>query len=111
MESRILEAHCAGGAKTTSSGSTRSLSPFSSAACATSRRPGRTREEAELVSVADVCEQALINLIKNASEALLDRSGRVRLATSCDRPTGDVVISVADDGPGIDPVVELRVPA
>ncbi|MFP4374938.1 MAG: ATP-binding protein [Spirochaetaceae bacterium] len=107
-------------------------------------RSGRAREEAELVSVADVCEralrfsrimaaqftdhlsyqpgagiprirafgglleQAIINLIKNAGEALLDRSGRVRLATSYDSPTEDVVISVADDGPGIDPAVRRR---
>ena len=101
-------------------------------------------EEAELVSVTDVCEralrfsrimaaqftdhlsyepgigvpqiravggqleQALINLIKNAGEALLDRSGRVRLATAYDELTNDVVISVADDGSGFDSAVRRR---
>ncbi len=48
-------------------------------------------------------EQAVINLIKNGCEALLDGTGRVRLATSYDDNSQEVVISVADDGAGLDP--------
>ncbi|MFP4302829.1 MAG: BREX system ATP-binding domain-containing protein [Spirochaetaceae bacterium] len=48
-------------------------------------------------------EQAVINLIKNGCEALLDGTGRVRLATSYDASAEEVVISVADDGAGLDP--------
>jgi signal transduction histidine kinase len=48
-------------------------------------------------------EQAVINLIKNGCEALLDGTGRVRLATSYDEDSQEVVISVADDGAGLDP--------
>lgn len=48
-------------------------------------------------------EQAVVNLIKNSCEALFDSSGRVRLSASYDRPAGEVVIAVSDDGGGLDP--------
>jgi two-component system nitrogen regulation sensor histidine kinase NtrY len=47
-------------------------------------------------------QQVLINLIKNAAEALAGRAdGRIALAGSRDR-RGKVLIRVADNGPGID---------
>ena len=62
----------------------------------------------QIRAVGRLLEQALINLIKNAGEALLDRSGRVRLATAYDQLAKDVVIEVADDGSGFDPAVRRR---
>lgn len=46
---------------------------------------------------------ALENMVKNSLDALAGRGGRIRLAVS--RASGGVRFLVADDGPGIDPVV------
>jgi two-component system, NtrC family, sensor histidine kinase HydH len=52
----------------------------------------------ELHTDAALLQQALLNLLRNAAEAL-DGSGEVRLQAETDG--GDVRITVADDGPGL----------
>jgi signal transduction histidine kinase len=56
---------------------------------------------AELVGQVDddLLRQVLINLIKNAAEASLDRSARIEVRLMVDQD--DIVIEVQDDGPGI----------
>jgi signal transduction histidine kinase len=49
----------------------------------------------------DLLRQVLINLIKNAAEASLDRSARIDVRLAVDQD--DLVIEVHDDGPGIPP--------
>ncbi|TVQ22303.1 MAG: hypothetical protein EA383_15690, partial [Spirochaetaceae bacterium] len=46
-------------------------------------------------------EQALINLIKNACEALPDRMRRIEVRTRYDRDTDEVVFAVCDQGSGM----------
>jgi signal transduction histidine kinase len=62
----------------------------------------RVEPETLEVSVdADLLDQALINLVRNAMEALRDTSaGRISL-TAFQDSGGHVVIAVADNGPGI----------
>lgn len=62
-----------------------------------------------VLGVPGLLEQAIINLIKNGCEALLDSSGRVRLATRFDEASREVVISVSDDGAGVDPRKAARI--
>jgi two-component system, NtrC family, nitrogen regulation sensor histidine kinase NtrY len=58
-------------------------------------------ETLEIGADADLLDQALINLVRNAVEALRDApSGRIALSARRDSD-GHVVISVADNGPGI----------
>jgi two-component system, NtrC family, nitrogen regulation sensor histidine kinase NtrY len=58
-------------------------------------------ETLEIAADADLLDQALINLVRNAIEALRDvSSGHIRL-TARRHPGGRVVIAVADNGPGI----------
>lgn len=60
-------------------------------------------ETLELASDAELRDQALINLVRNAIEALRDRpSGLIALAARRGSD-GRVVISVGDNGPGIPP--------
>jgi signal transduction histidine kinase len=61
------------------------------------------------VVVADpsALKQVFLNLLKNAAEALEETGGTVRIAAG--REGGGVIVSVADDGPGIDPAVRERV--
>jgi nitrogen fixation/metabolism regulation signal transduction histidine kinase len=60
----------------------------------------------ELAADAELLDQALINLLRNAMEALAGRTeGRVTLAAFRDAENR-VVISISDNGPGIAP--ELR---
>ncbi len=60
-------------------------------------------ETLEIAADPDLLDQALINLVRNAVEALRDTpAGRIALAARRD-PDGHVVISVADNGPGIPP--------
>ena len=49
----------------------------------------------------EVLRQALLNLVKNAIQALPSGDGRVVVA--CRRDNGKVSVSVKDSGPGIDP--------
>lgn len=45
--------------------------------------------------------QVLINIIKNAIQAVVDRKGKIRLTTRFDNDTGQVVFECRDNGPGI----------
>jgi C4-dicarboxylate-specific signal transduction histidine kinase len=59
-----------------------------------------------------VLNQVFLNLLKNATEALEDRrGGTVRVSVHCesDREGDEVVVRVADDGPGVDPGVASQV--
>jgi two-component system nitrogen regulation sensor histidine kinase NtrY len=58
-------------------------------------------ETLELAADADLLDQALINLVRNAMEALSDvPAGRISLLGR-QHPDGRIVIAVADNGPGI----------
>ncbi len=58
-------------------------------------------ETLEIAADPDLLDQALINLVRNAVEALRDTpEGRIALAARRDSD-GHVVLSVADNGPGI----------
>jgi len=58
-------------------------------------------EPLEVAADVDLLDQALINLVRNAIEALRDTStGRITLFARRD-PDGRIAISVADNGPGI----------
>jgi polar amino acid transport system substrate-binding protein len=47
-------------------------------------------------------EQVVVNLITNALESLPSRQAGIVLSTSIDAETGDVVLSVHDEGRGMD---------
>ncbi len=51
--------------------------------------------------------QALLNLLRNAREAMPAPGGTVRVSVEVEG--GDVVLRVADDGPGIAPEVQARI--
>jgi signal transduction histidine kinase len=51
--------------------------------------------------------QALLNLLRNAREAMLAPGGHVRV--SVDVESAQVIVRVADDGPGIAPEVQARI--
>ena len=55
----------------------------------------------QIAAYPGLLEQALINLIKNACEALADRTGRVQLRTALDPNTGEIVFAVCDEGSGM----------
>ena len=60
-------------------------------------------ETLELAMDAELLDQALINLVRNALEALRDTpSGQIAL-TAHREPDGRIAISVSDNGPGIPP--------
>ena len=60
-------------------------------------------ETLEIAADIELLDQALINLVRNAIEALRDTpDGRISLSAHRD-PDGRVVIAVADNGPGIAP--------
>jgi signal transduction histidine kinase len=58
-------------------------------------------ETLEIPADMDLLDQALINLVRNAIEALRDvPAGRITLSARR-HPDGRVIIAVADNGPGI----------
>jgi len=60
-------------------------------------------ETLEIAADAELLDQALINLVRNAIEALRDApAGHITLSAAHDRD-GRVAIAVADNGPGIAP--------
>jgi two-component system nitrogen regulation sensor histidine kinase NtrY len=60
-------------------------------------------ESLEIAADADLLDQALINLVRNAVDALRDTpAGRIGLSARRDLD-GHVVISVSDNGPGVPP--------
>jgi two-component system, NtrC family, nitrogen regulation sensor histidine kinase NtrY len=62
-----------------------------------------TPETLEIAADIELLDQALINLVRNAIEALRDTAdGRIVLCAQRD-PDGRVAIAVADNGPGIAP--------
>ena len=62
-----------------------------------------TPETLEVAADIELLDQALINLVRNAIEALRDTAdGRIVLSAQRD-PDGRVAIAVADNGPGIAP--------
>jgi nitrogen fixation/metabolism regulation signal transduction histidine kinase len=62
-----------------------------------------TPETLEIAADIELLDQALINLVRNAIEALRDTAeGRIVLSAQRD-PDGRVAIAVADNGPGIAP--------
>ncbi|MBJ6725655.1 ATP-binding protein [Geomesophilobacter sediminis] len=54
-------------------------------------------------------EQVVMNLIANAAQALSGPQGQIRVTTSCDPGSGQVLIQVADTGCGISPEVAQRI--
>jgi nitrogen fixation/metabolism regulation signal transduction histidine kinase len=64
--------------------------------------------ELSLVGDADQLEQLLINVLKNAVDAALERGGGVRVSWHVARR--NVVITVEDDGPGLPRTENLFVP-
>jgi nitrogen fixation/metabolism regulation signal transduction histidine kinase len=57
----------------------------------------------EVVADAELLDQALINLVRNAIEALREgAAGRIVLSGNLE-PSGHVVVAVSDNGPGIPP--------
>lgn len=57
---------------------------------------------------ADQCEQALINLLRNAADAVQGTRGAVRVRWAPDQ--GQVAVIVDDEGPGLAPTANLFVP-
>jgi signal transduction histidine kinase len=54
-------------------------------------------------------KQLFLNLLKNAAEALEESGGTVRVRAGRSPSGREVVVSVADDGPGIDPALAGRI--
>ena len=61
----------------------------------------RPREPLLLSTDARKLEQALVNVIQNALEAMQERGGTLGLAVRADAATGGGLVEVADTGPGI----------
>jgi len=53
---------------------------------------------------APLLEQALLNLIVNAEQALAGRAGGA-IAVAVEQQEGTIVVTVSDNGPGVDPAV------
>ena len=75
-------------------------------------RGGRLAVESDLraavtVGNANQLQQVVVNLIVNAAQAIPDR-GTIRIQTGPGAP-GRVVVSVADDGPGVPPEIAGRI--
>jgi signal transduction histidine kinase len=71
-----------------------------------------SRLDADLPRVlgdASALKQVFLNLLKNAADALEKTGGTIRITADRGPEGRGVVVSVEDDGPGIDPVVQERV--
>ena len=67
--------------------------------------------DATIDADADQLEQLLINLVRNAAEAVAGSAGGVRLSWSlAEKPQAAVEFAVDDDGPGLPPSANLFVP-
>ena len=66
-------------------------------------------ETLELAMDAELLDQALINLVRNALEALRDTPGGHITLSALREPDGRTAISVSDNGPGIPPEQRERV--
>ena len=66
-------------------------------------------ERLDLVADPEMIEQALVNLVLNAIEALGDAGGGTVHVRAHPGPDGRAVLEVADDGPGLVPEVTDRV--
>ena len=63
----------------------------------------------ELSADLELLEQALINLVRNAIDAVVDVSSpRIRLIAE-NSPTGNVILSIADNGHGMDEQVRENI--
>lgn len=63
---------------------------------------------ADMVVDGDRIKQVLLNLIRNAADAL-PQGGRVRISTTTDRAAHKALIVVDDSGPGLDPSLSAHV--
>ncbi len=54
-------------------------------------------------------EQVIINLIQNACQALIDEKNGLYISTSFNKKTGNVIITVKDEGEGMDPETKKRI--
>jgi signal transduction histidine kinase len=59
-------------------------------------------------SSTSVLNQAFLNLLKNATEALESRGGTIRVSLHLDAAANELVVVIADDGLGIDPKIRGR---
>ena len=65
-------------------------------------------EKGALVSIdRDQLTQVLVNLVKNAEEAMAGRSGAIHVRVKA-KPGPDVVLEVEDEGPGIPAALKAR---
>jgi C4-dicarboxylate-specific signal transduction histidine kinase len=64
-------------------------------------------ERIAVVADSDRLVQVIVNLVQNASDAVRERSGRVRISAHKE-PDAWVAIRVEDEGPGIAPSMEQR---
>lgn len=79
---------------------------------ATREDPAGERRRAELLpavrGAATELGQAVLNLLANALDALEERGGPGRIDVRLEREPAALVLSVADDGPGVEPAVLER---
>ena len=54
-------------------------------------------------------EQVILNIILNAVQAISHDHGRIDISTRYDIKRGQILVSVADNGPGIDPAIGKRI--
>jgi nitrogen fixation/metabolism regulation signal transduction histidine kinase len=64
-----------------------------------------SHERLEITADEELVEQILINLIKNAKEALIAKGGGTIMVSGKMNELGRIIVSVKDDGPGIIPEV------
>jgi nitrogen fixation/metabolism regulation signal transduction histidine kinase len=72
---------------------------------------GSGQEELRFIADADLLEQAVINLLRNAVDAasVASKEKRPRVRLACTTRGDEVVIAVADNGPGLDSAEQDRI--